>query len=59
MKVFALAKKHECVSAFFVAKCFVVNAVNAVKCFAVNKFAVKGLLIPVIITVMIREAVCE
>ena len=38
MKSFAVAKKHDCVSAFF---------------------AVKELMIPAIITVMIREAVCE
>ncbi|MBQ7217473.1 MAG: hypothetical protein IJS39_15995 [Synergistaceae bacterium] len=48
MKSFAVAKKHDCVSAFFVSECF-----------AADKFAVKELMIPAIITVMIREAVCE
>ena len=43
MKGFAEMKKHECVNAFF----------------AVKYFAVKELMIPAIITVMIREAVCE
>ena len=48
MKGFAKMKKHECVNAFF-----------AVNSFAVNSFAVNELLIPAIIAVMIREAVCE
>ena len=48
MKGFAEMKKHECVNAFF-----------AVKYFAVNELVVKELLIPAIIAVMIREAVCE
>ena len=47
MKGFAVVKKNECVDAFF-----------AVKDFAVD-FAVKELMIPAIIAVMIREAVCE
>ncbi|MBQ4431558.1 MAG: hypothetical protein II877_08630 [Synergistaceae bacterium] len=48
MKSFTDMKKHECVNAFF-----------AVNSFTVNELVVKELLIPAIIAVMIREAVCE